>query len=56
MAEDTEQKDRKSLEERAQMSDIDRLRHSSAHVLATAVLKLWPDAQLAAGPERKGRA
>jgi threonyl-tRNA synthetase len=50
MAEDTEQKDRKSLEERAQMSDIDRLRHSSAHVLATAVLKLWPEAQLAAGP------
>ena len=41
---------RKSLEERGQMSDIDRLRHSSAHVMATAILRLWPDAQLAAGP------
>ncbi len=45
-----DEKQRKSLEERAQMSDIERLRHSSAHVLATAVLRLWPDAQLAAGP------
>ena len=50
MPEDTDQKQRKSLDERAQMSDIDRLRHSSAHVLATAVLRIWPDAQLAAGP------
>jgi threonyl-tRNA synthetase len=45
-----DEKQRKSLEDRAQMSDIERLRHSSAHVLATAVLRLWPDAQLAAGP------
>lgn len=42
--------ERKTLEERAQMSDIERLRHSCAHVLATAVAKLWPDAQFAAGP------
>jgi len=41
---------RKTLDERAQMSDIDRLRHSAAHVLATAIAKLWPDAQFAAGP------
>lgn len=32
------------------MSDLERLRHSCAHVMATAVLRLWPDAQLAAGP------
>jgi threonyl-tRNA synthetase len=41
---------RKTLNERAQMSDIERLRHSCAHVLATAIAKLWPDAQFAAGP------
>jgi len=46
----SEAKERKSLEERAQMSDIERLRHSCAHVMATAVLRLWPDAQLAGGP------
>ena len=32
------------------MTDIERLRHSTAHVLATAILKLWPEAQFAAGP------
>lgn len=32
------------------MSDIERLRHSCAHVMATAILRIWPDAQLAAGP------
>ncbi|MCH2024405.1 MAG: threonine--tRNA ligase [Verrucomicrobiales bacterium] len=32
------------------MSDIERLRHSTAHVLATAIAKIWPDAQFAAGP------
>ncbi|TAG09064.1 MAG: threonine--tRNA ligase [Verrucomicrobia bacterium] len=42
--------DRKTLEERAQMTDIERLRHSSAHVMATAILRLWPDAQFAYGP------
>src|SRR5215212_3997826 len=42
--------DRKTPEQRAQMSDIERLRHSAAHVLATAILKIWPDAQFAAGP------
>ena len=42
--------ERKTLEERAQMTDIERLRHSASHVLATAILKLWPEAQFAAGP------
>src|SRR6266478_1298026 len=42
--------DRKTLEQRHQMSDLERLRHSAAHVLATAILRLWPEAQFAAGP------
>jgi threonyl-tRNA synthetase len=42
--------ERKTLDQRAQMSDIDRLRHSCAHVMATAILRLWPDAQFAYGP------
>ena len=32
------------------MTEIETLRHSSAHVLATAILRIWPDAQFAAGP------
>jgi threonyl-tRNA synthetase len=42
--------ERKTLEERHGMSDLQRLRHSSAHLLATAVLRLWPDALLDIGP------
>jgi threonyl-tRNA synthetase len=42
--------DRKTLEQRAQMTDIERLRHSASHILATAILKIWPEAQFAAGP------
>jgi len=42
--------ERKTLEQRAQMTDLERLRHSAAHVLATAILKLFPEAQFAAGP------
>jgi threonyl-tRNA synthetase len=42
--------DRKSPEARQQMTEIERLRHSSAHVLATAILRIWPEAQFAAGP------
>ena len=42
--------ERKTLEQRHQMSDLERLRHSAAHVLATAILKIWPEAQFAAGP------
>jgi len=42
--------ERKTLEQREQMTDVERLRHSASHVLATAILKLWPEAQFAAGP------
>src|SRR5881296_1884087 len=42
--------ERKTPEQRAQMTDIERLRHSAAHVLATAILRIWPQAQFAAGP------
>src|SRR6059058_4217891 len=41
---------RKTLEQREEMTDLDRLRHSASHVLATAILKIWPEAQFAAGP------
>ncbi|MEM6911349.1 MAG: threonine--tRNA ligase [Verrucomicrobiota bacterium] len=46
----SEASQRKTLEERSQISDLARLRHSAAHVLATAILRIWPEAQLAAGP------
>src|SRR6059058_76190 len=32
------------------MTELERIRHSAAHVLATAILRIWPDAQFAAGP------
>jgi len=41
---------RKSIEERQQMDELSRIRHSCAHVLATAVLRIWPDAKLDIGP------
>ncbi|HWL54420.1 MAG TPA: threonine--tRNA ligase [Chthoniobacteraceae bacterium] len=44
------QSERKTLEQRQQMTDLERLRHSAAHVLATAILEIWPQAQFAAGP------
>lgn len=46
----SETQDRKTLDERNKMSDIERLRHSCAHVLATAITRIWPNAQLAGGP------
>ncbi|HEX5789852.1 MAG TPA: threonine--tRNA ligase [Luteolibacter sp.] len=42
--------ERKTLEERQLMSDLETLRHSCAHIMATAILRLWPDAQFAYGP------
>ncbi|HEY3915428.1 MAG TPA: threonine--tRNA ligase, partial [Verrucomicrobiae bacterium] len=42
--------ERKTPEERQKMTELERIRHSCAHVLATAISKLWPDAQFAAGP------
>jgi len=44
------ERQRKTLDERNRMTDLERLRHSCAHVMATAIAKLWPDAQFAAGP------
>jgi threonyl-tRNA synthetase len=45
-----EPKERKNLDDRAKMTELERIRHSAAHVMATAILRLWPDAQFAAGP------
>src|SRR6266481_9040757 len=42
--------ERKTLDERNKMTELQRIRHSCAHVMATAILRLWPDAQFAAGP------
>jgi threonyl-tRNA synthetase len=42
--------ERKSLDERNRMTDLQRLRHSCAHIMATAVTRLWPDAMLDIGP------
>src|SRR3989440_679840 len=50
MDENKSQPERKSLDERNKMSELERIRHSCAHVMATAILRLWPDAQFASGP------
>ncbi|HZR16486.1 MAG TPA: threonine--tRNA ligase [Verrucomicrobiae bacterium] len=50
MQSEPNQPDRKSLEERNRMGELERLRHSCAHVMATAILRLWPEAQFASGP------
>jgi len=42
--------DRKTLDQRQQMTELQRLRHSCAHILATAVLRLWPEVLLDIGP------
>ena len=42
--------ERKTLDERQKMTELERIRHSCAHVMATAILRLWPEAQFAAGP------
>ena len=42
--------ERKTLDDRAKMTELERIRHSCAHVMATAILRLWPDAQFASGP------
>src|SRR5208283_1412014 len=49
-AEQENLKQRKTLDDRARMTELERIRHSCAHVMATAILRLWPDAQFAAGP------
>ena len=42
--------ERKTLDEREKMTELERTRHSCAHIMATAILRLWPDAQFAYGP------
>src|SRR5437773_8800620 len=42
--------ERKTPGQRGTMTDIERLRHSASHILATAILRIWPEAQFAAGP------
>jgi hypothetical protein len=43
--------ERKTLEQRSLMTDIERLRHSAAHVMATAILKLWHRRAIRRGPD-----
>lgn len=50
MQSENSQAERKSLDDRNRMTELERLRHSCAHVMATAILRLWPDAQFASGP------
>src|SRR5881628_2668667 len=40
----------KTPDDRQKMTELERIRHSCAHVMATAILRLWPDAQFASGP------
>jgi threonyl-tRNA synthetase len=42
--------ERKTPDERQGMTELERLRHSCAHILASAILRVWPQAQFAAGP------
>src|SRR5947199_1664121 len=42
--------ERKTLDDRSKMTELERIRHSCAHVMATAILRIWPEAQFAAGP------
>ena len=50
MQSNTPTAERKNLDDRAKMTELQRIRHSCAHVMATAILRLWPEAQFAAGP------
>jgi threonyl-tRNA synthetase len=50
MPDNEKQPERKTLDERNKMTELERIRHSCAHVLATAILRIWPEAQFAAGP------
>src|SRR5246127_260569 len=38
------------MQDRERMTELERIRHSCAHVMATAILRLWPEAQFASGP------
>src|SRR5262249_51455972 len=49
-AEDVAAAEEPRSHEGAPMTELEKIRHSCAHVLATAILHLWPEAQFAAGP------
>ena len=38
------------MDNQKKMSPLEELRHSTAHVMATAVLRIWPEAQFSIGP------
>jgi threonyl-tRNA synthetase len=42
--------ERKTLEQRERMGELQRIRHSAAHIMAAAVLRLWPETRLDIGP------
>jgi threonyl-tRNA synthetase len=42
--------ERKSLDQRERMTELERVRHSAAHLMAAAVLRLWPETRLDIGP------
>src|SRR5438552_8617354 len=50
MQSNSQQPERKTLDERDKMTELERIRHSCAHVMATAILRLWPNSQFAYGP------
>jgi threonyl-tRNA synthetase len=50
IAEDVAAADEPAAHEGPPMTELERIRHSCAHVLATAISRLWPEAQFAAGP------
>ena len=50
VAEDAAAVDGPQVDQGPPMTELERIRHSCAHVLATAILRLWPEAQFAAGP------
>src|SRR5438094_4227723 len=50
MATENQDRERKPPADREKMTELERIRHSCAHVMATAILRLWPDAQFASGP------
>ena len=46
----SDETDQLNAPDRPPMTELERIRHSCAHVLATAILRIWPEAQFAAGP------
>src|SRR5688500_2415728 len=42
--------ERKTLDQRERMGELQRIRHSAAHIMAAAVLRIWPEARLDIGP------